>query len=110
MLLIRTWGYVLPRAAVFARVVYSFCARFEENVFERIAVQVHPEAQRQIHEVSEGNQRFVIVSPERVSGARNSANDLRRCFCPHPFRKQSFDAAPAMLFRDQFDGELAVTR
>jgi hypothetical protein len=61
--LVRGWGYVLPRAAVFVRLLYSLCARSEADVFERIAVQVHPEARRRIDElltVPEGDQRSLL--------------------------------------------------
>ena len=74
------WRYVLPRAAAFARLVYSFCARSEGDVFERIAVQVHPEARRRIDElltVPENDQRSLLFrlkeypprgTPQTISG------------------------------------------
>jgi hypothetical protein len=49
--IVRDWRYVLPRAAVFARMVYSFCARAEGDVFERIASQIYPEGRRRIDEL-----------------------------------------------------------
>jgi hypothetical protein len=39
----RSWCYVLPRATVFSRMISSFCARAEGDVFERIAVQLSAE-------------------------------------------------------------------
>lgn len=58
--IVRNWRYVLPRAAVFNRLVSSFCTRAEGDVFERIAVQVSAEGQRRINAlltVPEGDQR-----------------------------------------------------
>jgi hypothetical protein len=49
--IVRDWRYVLPRTAVFARMVYSFCARAEGDVFERITEQVSAEGRRRIDEV-----------------------------------------------------------
>jgi hypothetical protein len=43
---VRSWRYVLPRATVFTRMIYSFCARAESDVFERIAAQVPAEGRR----------------------------------------------------------------
>jgi Domain of unknown function (DUF4158) len=61
--IVRGWRYVLPRSAVFARLIYSFCARSEGDVFERIALQVYPEGRRRIDEllaVPEGDQRSLL--------------------------------------------------
>jgi hypothetical protein len=54
---------VLPRATVFARMVYSFCARAEGDVFERIASQIRPEGRRRIDElltVADGDPRSML--------------------------------------------------
>ena len=45
---VRGWHYVLPRATVFTRMIASFCARAEGDVFERIAAQVSAEGRRRI--------------------------------------------------------------
>jgi len=61
--IVRSWRYVLPRAAVFNRLVSSFCARAEGDVFERIAVQVSAEGRRRIDAlltVPEGDQRSLL--------------------------------------------------
>jgi TnpA family transposase len=49
--LVRSWRYVLPRATVFSRMVYSFCARAEGDVFERIAAQISVEGRQRIDEL-----------------------------------------------------------
>jgi TnpA family transposase len=61
--LVRSWRYVLPRATVFTRMVSSFCARAESDVFELIAAQVSTEGRRRIDEllaVPEDDQRSLL--------------------------------------------------
>jgi hypothetical protein len=60
---VRGWHYVLPRVTVFTRMIASFCARAEGDVFERIAAQVSAEGQRRIDEllaVPEDDQRSML--------------------------------------------------
>jgi TnpA family transposase len=61
--IVRAWLYALPRKSVFARMIDSYCARAEGDVFERIAAQVAPEGRRRIDEllaVPEGDQRSMV--------------------------------------------------
>ncbi|MGH9402120.1 MAG: DUF4158 domain-containing protein [Terriglobia bacterium] len=61
--IVRSWRYVLPRAAVFNRLVSSFCTRAEGDVLERIAAQVSTEGRRRIDAllmVTEGDQRSAL--------------------------------------------------
>jgi hypothetical protein len=60
---VRSWHYILPRATVFTRMISSFCARTEGDVFERIAAQVPAEGRRRIDEllaVPEEDQRSML--------------------------------------------------
>jgi hypothetical protein len=60
---VRGWHYILPRATVFTRMISSFCARAEGDVFERVAAPVSAEGRRRIDEllaVPEEDQRSML--------------------------------------------------
>ncbi len=61
--IVRGWRYTLPRKTVFARMIDSFCARAEGDVFERIAAQVSVSGRQRIDEllaVPEEDQRSML--------------------------------------------------
>ena len=78
--IVRGWRYALPRKTVFARMIDSFCARAEGDVFERIAAQVPPDGRRRIDEllaVPEGDQRSMLFHLKEYppNGNAQSIND-----------------------------------
>jgi hypothetical protein len=83
--IVRGWRYVLPRATVFARLVYSFCTRAEGDVFERIASQIHPEGRRRIDElltVPEGDPRSTLFRLKEYPprGTPQTIQEYMKCY------------------------------
>jgi TnpA family transposase len=83
--IVRGWRYVLPRSTVFARLIYSFCARSEGDVFERIAMQIYPEGRRRIDEllaVPEGDQRSQLFRLKEYPprGTPQTISDYLQCY------------------------------